>query len=155
LIRRLFASLPDDAADPESPVLAFITPEDFREMLRRDLSSADRCFDAGDWKAATVVAGSVVEALLLWHLRKLEEKGKVVGRDLLKMDLHELTAVAKAADCISEDTAAACDLAKKFRNLIHPGRVERLEVACDRATAHSALAAVHLVIRDLTPKGKP
>ncbi|MCI1909012.1 MAG: hypothetical protein LKI99_04780 [Acetobacter fabarum] len=46
-------------------------------------------------------------------------------------------------------------IAKDFRNLIHPGRAQRLGQVCDRATALTALAAVESIARDLSksPEG--
>jgi hypothetical protein len=42
------------------------------------------------------------------------------------------------------------DLARDFRNLIHPGRAQRTGADCDRGTALTALAAIELVVRDLS-----
>jgi hypothetical protein len=51
---------------PILPLMAsVITDPDFREALRLDVSSADRSLRDGEWKAATVLAGSAVDALLL------------------------------------------------------------------------------------------
>src|SRR5438094_314735 len=58
-----------------------------------------------------------------------------------KWDLHEYTEVAARLGIIKADTAAQVRLARTFRNLIHPGRVQRLGQKADRFTALSALAA--------------
>ena len=70
IIRRALVSLPDEIIDPGTAELDFITDRDLRDGLRADISGASRSFDGGDWKGCTVVAGSVVEALLLWALTK-------------------------------------------------------------------------------------
>ena len=46
--------------------LVFIPDAGLREGLRLDISTANQALANGEWKAATVLAGSVVEALLLW-----------------------------------------------------------------------------------------
>jgi hypothetical protein len=51
---------------------------------------------------------------------------------------------------IKADTRTQARLAKDYRNLIHPGRAARLTQKCDRGTALVTVAAVELVIRDLT-----
>jgi hypothetical protein len=58
--------------------------------------------------------------------------------------------VARVLAPIEEETEKQAGLAKGFRNLIHPGRSARLARVCDRGTALSALAAVELVVRDLS-----
>jgi hypothetical protein len=58
--------------------------------------------------------------------------------------------VARVLTLIKENTAQHATLAKHFRNLIHPGRSARLQEVCDRGTAHSALAAVEFIVRDLS-----
>lgn len=52
---------------------------------------------------------------------------------------------------IHDDTVKQASLPQNFRNLIHPGRAQRMKVKCDRGTALSALAAVEFIVRDLTP----
>jgi hypothetical protein len=70
---------------------------------------------------------------------------------LERWDLAEYIAVAEALTTIDVDTAQQARLAKNFRNLIHPGRAQRLAQVCDRGTALAALAAVAMVVRCLTP----
>ena len=43
-------------------------------------------------------------------------------------------------------------LAKDFRNLIHPGRAERLQTQATRGSAGQAIAALMLVIEDLSER---
>jgi hypothetical protein len=138
----------------------------FREGLRLDISTAEQALANGEWKATTVLAGSVVEALLLWALQQatapdLEIAIKTVvtkktlprppQRELERWDLSEYIAVAEELTLIDTSTAMQARLAKDFRNLIHPGRAQRLVQVCDRGTALAALAAVEMVVRCLTP----
>jgi hypothetical protein len=64
--------------------------------------------------------------------------------------LSHFIPVAEALKLIKSDTAKAADLARGFRNLIHPGAAVRRGQPCDKATAHSAIAALEHVIRDLS-----
>jgi len=169
LIRDALASCPDEAPAPGTTELAFIAYADLRESIRLDMSTAHSDLAEGEWKGATVLAGSATEALLLWALQE-EEKQKagtlgavvaaLVGSKVLTKNpggdpeawgLHEYVEVARHLDLIEDDTAKLIRLAKDFRNLIHPGRAARLGQKCDRATALGALAAVEAVARDLTP----
>ena len=165
LLRRTLTLCPDEFPATGTAELTFIQDQELRESLRIDLSATNRALSNGEWKAATVLAGSVVEALLLWALqqRPTPDVSSAVtrlvqnntlrtnpGTDLEKWDLHGYIEVAAELNVINPDTATQARLAKDFRNLIHPGRAARLGQACDRATALSAVAAVEHVVRDLT-----
>lgn len=166
-IRTHLASLPDDAVTTPVVDLPFISDNDFRESLRLDIQSATRSIEVRDWKGCTVVAGSVVEALLLWAVS--EEASQRAGdvttaidalvsngtvkrpdADFNRWDLHQLTEVAAELDVIGRETADHCRLTRSFRNLIHPGRATRLGQRCTRGTALSALATVEHVADDLS-----
>jgi hypothetical protein len=112
------------------------------------------------------LAGAAVEALLLWALLQrpavditrgraaVTGDGRLTrdpGADLERWLLPDYVEVAGELGIIKQGTVQQTRLAQGFRNLIHPGRVIRLGVKCDRGTALSALAAVELVVRDLTP----
>jgi hypothetical protein len=140
---------------------AFVTDPELRADLHRDLGEANRALQNGEWKATTVLAGSIVEALLLWALQTRKTPtdiqnataalGKAVNaRPLDRWDLFELIESAHDTDLIGASTKAAADQAKDFRNLIHPGRAMRLAKKCNRATALLGMGAVEAVIVDLS-----
>lgn len=156
-IRKCLARLSDEGPGTPDGGLEFVGDEALRTVLATDLASMERLLDVGTWKAATVIAGSVAEALLLDALLKREAEAReaaersqpVIKGQLDSWDLHELTTVARALGVINRDTADLAALARRFRNLIHPGRSRRLEITCDRGTAFATVAAVEHVIRDL------
>jgi hypothetical protein len=164
IIRAAFAKCPDAAPAQATHGLAFITDSDLRELLRADIASADQSFIDREWKASTVLAGSIVEALLLWAIETLPAaslsnaaKAAVASGALtappkgkpVDWVLDQYIEIALAAKLIKVPTATAARLAKGFRNLIHPGRAARLGAVCNRGTALSALAAMEHVIHDL------
>ena len=140
-IRDALATCPDESPAPGTSELSFISEMSFRVALRNDIGAINRALANGEWKAATVLAGSAVEALLLWALdqhqweeiKKAIDKLKVTGtlekhpdRNLEKWNLHEFIEVAASLKVINSDTADQVRLTKNFRNLIHPGRARRL-----------------------------
>jgi hypothetical protein len=166
-IRISLSKCHDSAPASNTPVLTFIKDDDFRESLRTDISESDRALMSGERKAATVLAGSIIEALLLWALQR--EKGedlKAAGEraikaeklrnkppvDLTRWDLVEYIEIAREMEVISKETAEQSNLAREFRNFIHPGRSQRLSKRCNRATALSAASGVEHVITDLEKK---
>jgi len=169
LIRRCLAKCPDEAPSPGTVGLQFIPDIALRDSIRLDISAAYRDEANGQWKGATVLAGSAAEALLLWAIQEHEKKSpgdlatalsRLVANKTFpkppdpnpeKWDLYEYIPVASDLKIIKPETATQVELARPFRNLIHPGRAKRLGQTCDRATALAALSAVEFLVRDLTP----
>jgi hypothetical protein len=164
-IRDALTACPDESPAPSSSELTFIGDADFRTNLRNDMGAINRALSNGEWKAATVLSGSAIEALLLWALQQRaptditaatkaliasSELKSEPDRNLERWDLHEYTEVAANLKVIKPDKAGATRLAREFRNLIHPGRAQRLAQTCDRGTALSCVAALEHVVRDLS-----
>jgi hypothetical protein len=165
LIREALLSCPDEAAAPGTPELLFIPEPDVREHLQRDLSAVRNALANDEAKAATVLAGSTLEALLLWALQRRPPadieaaRGALVakrfgdpGPDLTSRSwsLSAYIEVASHLGLIRETpTAQQARLAKDYRNLIHPAAAIRLKQECNRGAALGAAAALELVIRDL------
>jgi hypothetical protein len=165
----LLRQCPDETPGEDTHELSFIgeSPE-LRRSIRLDLSESNRSLEEGRWKAATVLGGAVVEALLLWALDRDEYREKAReatkprpgGRSNNNLSTWGLATLATAAShptisIIGKQTNAQVELAKDFRNLIHPGREKRLAQGCDRGTALNALAAVERVVADLERKFLP
>lgn len=163
IIRAALFGCPDEVLPHRSNELPFIEEASFRRTLLIDLETSRSAIIHGEWKAATVLAGSLAESLILWSIQQKpsERQGAcaraVAGRKLQKNPpsdpvdwvLHKLIEVAEEMKLIEPDTAAQTRLAKDFRNLIHPGRAIRMQHSCDRGTALAASAAVELIARDL------
>jgi hypothetical protein len=168
LLRKHLIKLKDEGISPETNELNFITDDDLRNLLRLDISNVNKALENGEWKAATVLAGSIVEALLLWKLQGYDtiNPGSVKSavqslksastftknqpNNLEDWTLHLLIEVSAEIGLIKNETPNQCRIAKDFRNLIHPGRTKRLSILCDRGTALSSVAAIEHVIRDIS-----
>ena len=155
IVREMLAKCPDQSPSSATAVLTFITDAALRESIRLDLSTASGALHNGEWKASTVLAGSVVEALLLWSIQNnlgllatLPTQPRGAPESWM---LNDLIDVSLALNQIKQNTATQARLAKNFRNLIHPGRAQRTQEVCDRGTALTALAAAELTVRDLSP----
>lgn len=156
-LRDLLARCPDSLPPKNVAGMEFIKDAQLRDSLRADLDAAYANWTASIWKGATVLAGSVVEALLLWVVQKeppqvrqcRNDAAPTGGTDPLRWSLEKLIKTAEASSLIDGDTARAASLAQEYRNLIHPGRAQRLSAACTRATAMFALGAAERVAEDL------
>ncbi len=164
IVRQALSKCPDQAPSPATTDLLFIADEQLRNSIRQDISAAYSNLHSGEWKGATVLAGSAAEALLLWAIQNrktakedaaaqtLEARPQPVSPrdpDPETWGLHEYIEVALHLGLITTDTATQTRLGKGFRNLVHPGRAQRLGKKCDRATALSVIAAVEHIVRDL------
>lgn len=166
VVRSGLSECPDEAPARNVSALAFMSSDPaLRESLRLDLTAIETSLTDRSFKAATVLAGSVVEALLLWALQRVEDVKRNLAEEKLKregklrskvsledMGLGEYIILAAELVLLESNTVIQARLAQDFRNLIHPGRSVRLGQVCDRATALSAVAAVEHVVRDLTTR---
>ena len=122
--------------------------------LRTDISTASSALRNSEWKAATVLEGSVIEALRFWELKQ-HPQGEVRELairkdDLDKWHLPQYIEAAGKLECVGKDTITGAQMAKDYRNLIHPGASKRAGQVCDLRSAHHAVAALDHVVRDLT-----
>ena len=172
LLSKTLSKCPDEFPSSETAELEFIQDSDFRENLRIEINVVNRALSNGEWKAATILAGSVIEALLLWELtehykdkinetlEKLANESKIntnKKNDLQKEGLENgslyiYIEIANSLGIFTKETIQVINLAKDFRNLIHPGREKRLEKKCDRSRALVAVGAVESVVRELKNK---
>jgi hypothetical protein len=154
LIHRALFGLPDALPSSDTVTLQFLCDPDFELSLRTDISTASSALRNSEWKAATVLAGSVIEALLFWELKQHPQgevrKLAIRKDDLDRWHLPQYIEAAGKFECVGKDTITGAQMAKDYRNLIHPGASERTGQVCDLGSAHHAVAALDHVVRDLT-----
>lgn len=161
IIRDIFAECPDERHEEKYSSVRFIADTGLRETIELDLGEAWRAASEGGYKAATVLAGSAVEALLLWAIQTRREQhpdapisGPLDGfpdskKDPTEWQLATCIAFAAAHGLIGRECNAAASLLRDARNLIHPGREQRKGIRIGRGAAYGALSALDLVIEDL------
>lgn len=128
-------------------IFDFITDTDFRSSLESDYRELNVCMEAGAWKAVLVLAGSIVEAVLVDYLASVgyEPNNKTV----LEMVLAEAIPACKARGILTDKTANLSDGIRMYRNLIHPGRCKRLSESADRTSARIAQPLVEKIIDEV------
>jgi len=165
-LKHILLKCPDYAPSQGESGLAFISDPKLQTNLREDISSVQVLLRNGEWKACTVMAGSVLEALLLWAFQEKETNqpgtiatayhaltdGKPATQDPLRWELNHLLQAGLSVNLISQDGHDLGQKCRAFRNLIHPGRAERLGQRCTRSTALAAVAAMERIIEDFTLK---
>src|SRR5688572_58721 len=121
----------------------YITDPQFRASLESDYKELDSSLAAENWKSAHVLAGSIVEALLIDHIIA---EGLAKKEAALKLDLAGAIAKCVDAKVLSQRTADLSSVIRSYRNLIHPGRSIRLNELVDADSARIALSLVGIVI---------
>jgi hypothetical protein len=130
---------------------SFITDEGFHQSLNYDYRELVGCSEASAWKAVQVLAGSIVEALLVEYL--VVSGIKPNGKDPLTIDLSE--AVKACQDgVLQKSTASLCDVVRDYRNLIHPGRLIRTNQEIGEEKARIAASLVGLITKEVAEKRK-
>jgi hypothetical protein len=129
----------------------FITDDRFRDSLIADYVEFRASLSAEAWKAALVLVGSVVEALLVDHLISTDYKTRV-GTDPLKMHLGELIVACQKETILSEKTASLSSVIQKYRNLIHPGRSVRLGEVASKSAAIVAGELLQMIVDEISAR---
>jgi hypothetical protein len=126
----------------------FITQKDLRASLEADFKEMASCLETGCWKAVHVLAGSMIEALLVDYL--LASNMPAGAQDPLAMTLADLISVCRKERVISQKAADLCNVVKHYRNLIHPGRSVRLNEKIDEPGAKIALSLVEIIVTEIS-----
>jgi len=129
----------------------FITDDRFRDSLLADYAEFQASLSSDAWKAALVLLGSIVEALLVDHLISTDYQ-KRVGTDPLKMQLGELIATCQKENILSDKTAALSTVIQKYRNLIHPGRAVRLGETASKSAAIVSGELLQMIVDEISAK---
>lgn len=167
VVHRVLLQCPDEFPPTTKKELLFVTDADLRQSICQDMGAINRAIANAEWKAATVLAGAAIEALLLWRLSlqpptgpdvaaaigNLVSKGTLTNKppsDNEKWSLSQFVEVTGELNILRGKTVLAARLSNSYRNLIHPGRARRLGEKCNRGTALLAVAALEHVISDLS-----
>ena len=172
VLRDVMRAAPDEPIAVALPRLAFLQDPQLQESIATDIASAESALADGRHKNACVMSGAAIEALLLWAVQRSAQVDhqaafaraqarraqqnrpglQPLDPDPRRWGLEQYIEVARDLPVLSEAAANASMLAKDFRNLIHPGRAERLQQRASRGTAAQGIAAVTLTIEDLADR---
>lgn len=129
----------------------FVSVPELRRALESDYRELQSCLKAEAWKAVHVLAGSLVETDLIDAL--YAEKG-VDQTKLDSMVLDELVKLGKQYAVLSGETVDLSAVVRRYRNLIHPGRVKRLEKVVNGNGAVVAAQLVEIITSEVARRKK-
>jgi hypothetical protein len=126
----------------------FVTGEDFRAALDADFRELQAAREVHAWKSVHVLAGSIVEAVLIDYLSNADGLKNPPSKPM-ELDLNGAITLCKSKGIISDRSATLSDVIRSYRNLIHPGRAIRLAESVDESSATVAVALVDMILRDV------
>lgn len=137
----------------DSGVFDYIIDDAYRDSLLADLLETESVLRGGNWKAATVMSGSLIEALLNYSLSYIHAHRGLVQPtnpdwakiDPALLDKRALSYYINSAQqfmLIPTNLRSILDEARNFRNLVHAGRAKRENASCGKGTGHVAYGAL-------------
>ena len=124
--------------------LCNISPQNIREMLIRDIHECAISLIVGSFKSAILVAGGVIEHILLYVLTSNNIQSYDVGaiinkksniKKVVDMNLGELLEVAQEKNLIRKENYHLSQFARSYRNAIHPGKEIKIASEINKETA--------------------
>src|SRR5450759_691585 len=134
-------------------IFDFINGEDFRLSLEADHRELSSAMQAKAWKTVHVLAGSIIEAVLIDYLVASEYQKKS-SSDPLKMTLAEAIYACRQEKVLSEKTEHLSQAIRSYRNLIQPGRSVRLSEVANEQGAIIAQALIEIIIEEIAARQK-
>jgi hypothetical protein len=153
LLRKHLANCSDNIPSAGTSELPFFADPELRAALTTELSDVGQVLADREWKAATVLGGATLEAILFWALSGL--RTELLGlkdkpaKPLDEWKLYQMIDVARRLDLIEESTKDLAHLARDGRNLVHPAAVKRERRDCDKASSHTVVGAIEAAVRDI------
>jgi hypothetical protein len=143
-----FSDYANDAPQPvdHSAALTFMASFELRAIVAGDLEEAQRDYDAGSFKSASIMSGSAAEGAIADVLERRPEKLRKAIRSL---GLSDMIAAAGDSNLLSSTTVDAAQVITNHRNFVHPLNVRDSKVAFDEPLARLIMALTSYVIRDL------
>jgi hypothetical protein len=131
----------------------FITNDRFRSSLEADYEELNAAMTVKAWKAVHVLAGSIIEAVLIDYLFAVKYNN-LSEAAILKMSLDDAITACKNAGVLTDQAANLADVVRAYRNLIHPGRLIREKAVVDEERATIAQMLVRMIVSEITAKRK-
>ncbi len=128
----------------------FVSDEKFRFSLEKDYQELTLSLQNGTWKAAYILAGSIIEAVLIDYLLATGYQ----HTDPLSMALEDVISVCRDENVLSEKTAYIAYAIRSYKNLIHPGKAVRLSESIEEGSAKVAQALVDIIAKEVSEAKK-
>jgi len=127
----------------------FIADEQIRATIERDKKELDNCLEHQLYKSALILAGSIIEAILVDYFLVFPRQN-FTNEQILRATLSDLIDWAAEDDLITKQTKELSTVIREYRNLIHPGKEYRLKERVDVYTANVASNLLEIIAREIS-----
>lgn len=131
----------------------FISDNTFKGILERDYKDMDICYKNGAHKSVLVMAGSIIEAVLLDYFLQNLPLGKT-EEQVYRMTLKDLIDLSYSSGLLQEKSKDLASVIRNYRNLIHPGKENRKKEHFDAETAAVSMSLVKIVLKEVSENQK-
>jgi hypothetical protein len=128
----------------------------FKFLLERDFNELTFNYLVGNEKSVIIMAGSLVETLLIYHCEKKKTKkityqiqNKAIQKDLYDCDLGDLLNYFEQGKIMSNLFVHLGNIARIYRNFIHPGKELREFERLDQTKADLCYISAIEIIKKL------
>jgi hypothetical protein len=128
----------------------FVSDERFRISLERDYQELMLSLQNGAWKAAYILAGSIIEAVLIDYLLAVGYQ----SADPLEMTMDSAIRACSEMEALSEKTEYMVYMVNAYKNYIHPVKAVRLKGSIEEGNAKVSQALVEIVVREISEAKK-
>ena len=136
-----------------------ITDENLRNIIFRDLKECAIAVVAGQDKMATIMCGSVIEALLMhkieersiakYDVSEINNSRRASNYPINEMALNELLFVAEKENIIAKNTYHLGHYIRDYRNVVHPAKEVRMHEGISHSNVETMWAVLKRLIEEL------
>ena len=116
-----------------------------REVIEGDLSEIDACINAGAYKSALILSGSVLEGVLLDWLSEIDKIDYINSKTHKKM-LGEIISELQRSEHLTAYLIEAAFKISGYRNIVHPKVFLQKRVNLDRVIAEEILSDLRKIL---------
>lgn len=137
--------------------LFLIHDNEMRDILQRDLRECAIAVVAGQDKAATIMCGSIIEALLILKIKErgiskydvsAVSKGKT-NHPVSEMSLNELLYIADIENILDKKGYHLGHYIRDYRNVVHPAKEIRMSEEVNHENVITMWAVLKRLVSDL------
>ena len=136
-----------------------ITDEDLRNIIFRDLKECAIAVVAGQDKTATIMCGSIIEALLVhkidersivkYDISEISKSKRASNYPIKEMALNELLFVAEKENIIAKNSYHLGHYIRDYRNVVHPAKEVRMREEVSHSNVETMWAVLKRLIEEL------
>jgi len=133
----------------QNDLFVFVSNDEYKELLTRDFKELVECVNAGLNKSVLVLAGSILEAVLIEYFTSTASNNTESKR-ILDLKLYQLIEKAESEGLISKKAKELSGVVRDYRNYIHPAKEIRGLDSVDGESANIAYSLLKMILKEIS-----